>query len=94
MPHIGLEIVLVKVVAVVAVIASKHVHVVIVDHAGVRVARTRTLLWVKRVDLLPLSSLDAVFVEVIDSVVSVVAAKNVDLTRMDDCGVTVTRARW
>ena len=73
-----------------AVIAAENIHVVIIDHTGMRVARTWALLLVKRVDLLPFSGLNAVFVEVINTIVSIVAAKNVDLASVDYCSMAVT----
>ena len=91
LPHLSLEVVLVKIVAIVAIVATKYIHVVIIDDAGVRVARTWALLWVKRIDLLPLASLNTVFVEVINPVVSIIAAKNVDLARMHHCCVAIAR---
>lgn len=37
LPHIRLEVVLVQIVAVVAIVATKHVHVVFIDDTGVGV---------------------------------------------------------
>ena len=75
-----------------AVISAEHVHVVFIDDAGVGVARARSLLRIQRLKLLPGARLDAISVEVIDSVVAVVAAEDVDAASMDDGCVPVTRA--
>ena len=77
-----------------AVISAEHVHVVFIDDAGVGVARARSLLRIQRLKLLPGARLDAISVEVIDSVVAVVAAEDVDAASMDDGCVPVTRAGW
>ena len=75
-----------------AVISTEHVHVVLIDDTGVGVARARSLLRIQRLKLLPGACLDAISVEVIDSVVAVVAAEDVDAASMDDGCVPVTRA--
>ena len=75
-----------------AVISTEHVHVVLIDDTGVGVARARSLLRIQRLKLLPGARLDAISVEVIDSVVAVVAAEDVDAASMDNGCVPVTRA--
>ena len=75
-----------------AVISTEHVHVVLIDDTGVGVAWARSLLRVQRLKLLPGARLDAISVEVIDSVIAVVAAEDVDAASMDDGCVPVTRA--
>ena len=75
-----------------AVIPAEYVHVVFIDDAGVGVARARSLLRIQRLELLPGARLDAISMEVIDSVVAVVAAEDIDAASMDDGCVSVTRA--
>ena len=75
-----------------AVISTEYVHVVLIDDTGVGVARARSLLRIQRLKLLPGARLDAISVEVIDSVVAVVAAEDVDAASMDNGCVPVTRA--
>ena len=93
MPHVRLEVVFVEVVPVMAVISAEHVHVVFIDDAGVGVARARSLLRIQRLELLPGARLDAISMEVIDSVVAVVAAEDVDAAAVDDSCVSVSWAR-
>ena len=76
-----------------AVISTEHIHVVLIDDAGVRVARAGSLLRIQRLKLLPGARLDAISVEVIDSVVAVVAAEDVDAAAVNDGRVAVTWAR-
>ena len=76
-----------------AVIPAEHVHVVFIDDTRVGVARAGSLLRIQRLKLLPGACLDAISMEVIDSVVAVVAAEDVDAAAVDDCCVPITRAR-
>ena len=76
-----------------AVIPAEHVHVVFIDDTGVGVARAGSLLRIQRLKLLPGARLDAISMEVIDSVVAIVAAEYVDAAAVDDCCVPVTWAR-
>ena len=46
LPHVCLEVVFVKIVAVVSVISAKHVHTVLKYDAGVRVTWAGALLWI------------------------------------------------
>ena len=76
-----------------AVIPAEYVHVVLIDDTRVGVARAGSLLRIQWLQLLPGARLDAISMEVIDSVVAVVATEDVDAAAMDDGGVPVTWAR-
>ena len=75
-----------------AVIPAEYVHVVLIDDTRVGVARAGSLLRIQWLQLLPGARLDAISMEVIDSVVAVVATKDVDAAAMDDGSVPVTWA--
>ena len=77
-----------------AIISAKHVHVIFIDDTRVRVARAGSLLRIQWLELLPSTRLDAISVEVINSVVAIVATEDVDLAAMDNGRVPVTRAGW
>ena len=76
-----------------SVIAAEDVHVVLVDHCGMRVTGARPSLGIQRLHQVPRTVLDAVPVEVVDSVVAIVSTKDVDAAIMDNRGVPVPR-RW
>ena len=94
LPHVCLEVVFVKIVAVVSVISAKDVHAVLKNDAGMGVSWAGTLLWIQRLELLPGVRLDAVSMEVINSVVAVVATKDIDAASVDHSCVTIPRTRW
>ena len=93
LPHIRLEVVLVKVISVVAIISSEDVHVVLVDDAGVRVSGAGALFGVKRLELLPCARLYAISMEVINSIITIVATENINAASVDHRCVPVARAR-
>lgn len=72
-----------------SVIAAEDVHVVLVDHCGMRVTGARPSLGIQRLHQVPRTVLDAVPVEVVDSVVAIVSTEDVDAAIMDNCGVPV-----
>lgn len=90
MPHIRFEVVFVEVVAIVAVIATKHVHVFFVHNARVRVARARSLLRIGWFELLPGSRRDVVPVEIIYTIIAIVAAEDKNASTVHNCGMSVT----
>lgn len=75
------------------IVAAKDVHVVLVDDARVRVARAGPLLGIQWLQLLPSARLDAVLVEVINSVVAIVATEDVDAATVNHSCVAVSGAR-
>ena len=75
-----------------AVIPAEYVHVVLIDDTRVGVARAGSLLRIQWLQLLPGARLDAISMEVIDTVVAVVATEDVDAAAMDDGSVPVTWA--
>ena len=75
-----------------AIIAAKDIHVVFVDHRGVRMTRAWTLLGVDGLELLPCAELDVVAVEIVDSVVAVISTEDVNAATMDDSRVSIPRA--
>ena len=93
LPHVRLEVVFVKIVAVVSIIPAKHVHAVLENDAGVRVPWAGTLLRIQWFELLPSVRLDAVSVEVIDPVVPVITTKDINAAAVDHSGVTVSWTR-
>ena len=66
---------------------------ILIDDRGMRVTWAGALLGIERLELLPSSGLDTVFMEIINAVVSIVAAKDIDVTTMDNCSVAVPWAR-
>lgn len=93
MPHVRLEVILVQVVSVVAIVAAKDKHVVFVDDTRVRVSRAWSGILVNRLDLLPCVGLNAVLVEVVDTIISIVASKDVNAAAMDHGCVPIARRR-
>ena len=75
-----------------AVIPAEYVHVVLIDDTRVGVARAGSLLRIQWLQLLPGARLDAISMEVINSVVAVVATEDVNAAAMDDGSVPVTWA--
>ena len=57
-------------------------------------ARAWSLLRIQRLQLLPSTRRDVISVEVIDSVVSVVAAKDINAASMYNSSVTISWTRW
>ena len=94
LPHVCLEVVFVKIVAVVSVIPAKDVHAVLENDTGMGVSWAGTLFWIQWLKLLPGVRLDAVSMEVINSVVAVVATKDIDAASVDYSSVTIPRTRW
>ena len=77
-----------------AIIATKHVHVVLINYTGMRMTRAWSLLRIQRLKLLPCARLNAISVEVVNSVVAVVTTENVDASAVDYSCVAVTRTWW
>ena len=50
------------------------------------------LLWVERLELLPGSGRDVIFMEIIDAVISIVAAKDINTAAMYNCSVAIPGA--
>ena len=74
------------------IVAPKHVHVILVDDAGVRMPRAGTTLRIHGIQLLPRSRLNTVLVEVVNSIVAIVSPKDVDAPTVHNCSVSVTGA--
>ena len=77
-----------------AVIPAEYVHVVLIDDTRVGVARAGSLLRIQWLQLLPGARLDAISMEVIDTVVAVVATKDIDAASVDHSCVTIPRTWW
>ena len=58
------------------------------------VSRAGALLGIQWLKLLPGVRLDAISVEVINTVVAVVATKDIDAASVDHSGVSISRTRW
>ena len=94
LPHVCLEVVLIQIITIVSIVATKDVHVILIDNTRVRMPRTRTLLRVKWLKLLPRARLNAIAMEVINTVITIVASEYIDAPSMDYSCVSITRARW
>ena len=73
-----------------AIVASKNVQLIIIDYGTVRVARTRPSLWITDFLKLPASCINAIPMEIIDAIESVVAAEDENLSIVDHGCVAVT----
>ena len=76
-----------------SVISAKDVHAVLENDTGMGVSWAGALLWIQWLKLLPGIRLDAVSMEVINSVVAVVATKDIDAASVDHGCVTISRTR-
>ena len=94
LPHVRLEVVFVKVVAVVSIVSAKHVHAVLENDAGMGVSWAGALLGIQWLKLLPGVRLNAISMEVINTVIAVVATKDIDAASVDHSGVSISWTRW
>ena len=77
-----------------SVISTKHVHAVLEYDAGMGVSWAGALLGIQWLKLLPGVRLDAISMEVINTVVAVVATKDIDAASVDHSSVSISWTRW
>ena len=77
-----------------SIIATEDIHVVLVYDGRMRMPGTRSSFRVQRLHQVPSAILNAVPVEVINSVVPIITSKYVDAAIMHNCGVTISWRWW
>jgi len=77
------------------IISPENVELVVVHNCTMRVAWTRTCLWICYLLKWPFVGVDAVSMEVIDPVEAIVSPKDINLSLVDDRSVAISsRGRW
>ena len=77
-----------------SVISTKYVHTVLENDAGMGVSWAGALLGIQWLKLLPGVRLNAISMEVINTVIAVVATKDIDAASVNHGCVTIPRTRW
>ena len=91
-PSIRFEVKLVQIISIMTIVAPKHIHVIFKNHGWVWVSWAWTRLWILRLHQTPTVVLDAIAVEVVNSVIAIVPSKDIYWPVMDNCSVSI--AGW